>query len=85
MHAGTIAEYVIYANQPLCFDVNSSLAYPQIDDESFKPPFIVMIDRGDCTFADKVKKRCPRFFLFRWGKFGYSVALPTRFCKMYFI
>ena len=59
MHVGTLSEYVIYANQPLCGYVNASLAYPQIEDELFKPPFILMIDRGNCTFADKVITHLP--------------------------
>eukprot|EP00541_Cyclophora_tenuis_P005837 CAMPEP_0116554630 /NCGR_PEP_ID=MMETSP0397-20121206/7699_1 /TAXON_ID=216820 /ORGANISM="Cyclophora tenuis, Strain ECT3854" /LENGTH=445 /DNA_ID=CAMNT_0004079813 /DNA_START=110 /DNA_END=1447 /DNA_ORIENTATION=- len=55
-----MSEYVIYADQTMCEAANKDLGYPktQITPENIEPwpkPFILMIDRGNCTMATKVR------------------------------
>jgi hypothetical protein len=60
-YGGAIIENVIFADDPMCsqeFDMKGG--YPQNKDENgnvlpWKTPFILMIDRGGCTFVQKVR------------------------------
>jgi len=59
-YGGSIAQNVYYADADLCdADVDSSKGYPKREMENGKmkpwdPPFILMVDRGGCTFVKKV-------------------------------
>lgn len=63
-YGGSIKEYVYYADDQLCGDNNdadaSSGGYPERDIvngtmKPWEPPFILMVDRGGCTFVRKVR------------------------------
>ena len=61
-YGGSIAQNVFYAQQELCDgDVDTTIGVPTrpIDPETNKmqawpSPFILMVDRGGCTFVKKV-------------------------------
>lgn len=61
-YGGKIVQNVIYADSDLC-DASSAQAkggFPKTYDESGKekawePPFILLVDRGHCTFVQKVR------------------------------
>jgi hypothetical protein len=60
-YGGSIQEKVYYANDTLCGpNVDTTKGYPEeLDDDQkrkpWKSPFILMVDRGDCTFTQKVR------------------------------
>jgi hypothetical protein len=62
-YGGAIATNVYYAASTLCDpNVDTSSGYParDIDPKTQKPfpwpaPYILMVDRGDCTFVKKVR------------------------------
>ena len=62
-YGGSIAQNVYYAQQELCDgDVDATIGVPirPIDPETNKmqawpSPFILMVDRGNCTFVKKVR------------------------------
>lgn len=61
-YGGSIAQNVYYAESTLCdADVDTTVGYPEREIDSktkkMKPwpsPYILMVDRGDCTFVKKV-------------------------------
>jgi hypothetical protein len=55
-YGGSIAQNVYYVNADLCGDlVDNTKGYPERENNAPWPsPFIVMIDRGNCTFTKKV-------------------------------
>jgi hypothetical protein len=59
-YGGSIAQNVYYADQDMCgSDVDTSKGFPAraMDKGVMKPwdsPFILMVDRGGCTFVKKV-------------------------------
>ena len=57
-YGGSIAQNVYYADDTLCdSNVNTKKGYPTRPDKSaWKAPYILMVDRGDCTFVQKVSK-----------------------------
>lgn len=61
-YGGKIAQNVYYADDDLCSDVDATKGYPrrEIDKETGKmaewiAPYILMVDRGGCTFVKKVR------------------------------
>ena len=72
-YGGSIAQTVYYADSDLCDqNVDPTKGWPQRDNnEPWPSPFILMVDRGSCTFVKKV-----RFFFFfflfgrNWQSFG---------------
>ena len=61
---GSIAQQVYYAASDLCDDVDPTTGYPKREKDEktgkMKPwesPFILMVDRGGCTFVKKVSGR----------------------------
>jgi hypothetical protein len=91
-YGGSIAQNVYYADQDLCgSDVDTSKGFPARTMEKgvMKPwesPFILMVDRGGCTFVKKVgASRRWRGFVFAgsvgdrfWVTFGQRVAARAR-------
>jgi hypothetical protein len=63
-YGGAIATNVYYADSTLCdSDVDSGKGYPERETDpktkKMKPwpsPYILMVDRGDCTFVKKVRR-----------------------------
>jgi hypothetical protein len=59
-YGGSIAQQVYYADSDLCDDVDPTKGYPQREKDSkgkqkpWESPFILMVDRGGCTFVKKV-------------------------------
>jgi hypothetical protein len=55
-YGGSIAQSVYYANSDLCDpNVDTSKGYPQTEDgKGWPSPYILMLDRGGCTFVKKV-------------------------------
>jgi hypothetical protein len=66
MHAdGSMVQTVrVYSNYPkLCHDIhdsshsnNSTPGWFQNESEKLQPPFVLLVDRGDCTFVEKVRR-----------------------------
>ena len=56
-YGGSIQQNVYYADQNLCdSNVDTSKGYPQRKDGGGWPsPYILFVDRGDCTFVKKVR------------------------------
>jgi PA domain len=57
-YGGSIQAKVYYADDTLCGqrDVDKSKAYPRGDaSDTWESPFILMVDRGECTFVQKVR------------------------------
>lgn len=56
-YGGSIAQNLYYADDELCDpNVDTKKGYPQRSDgESWVAPFILMVDRGGCTFVKKVR------------------------------
>uniref|UniRef100_A0A7S1FV28 PA domain-containing protein n=1 Tax=Corethron hystrix TaxID=216773 RepID=A0A7S1FV28_9STRA len=61
-YGGSIAQQVYYADDTLCdSDVDKRKGYPirpNLDDGKmgpWEPPYILMVDRGDCTFVHKAR------------------------------
>jgi cytochrome c oxidase subunit IV len=60
-YGGSIAQNVYYADDTLCEDVDATKGYPARDVDpktnkmkAWESPFILMVDRGSCTFVKKV-------------------------------
>jgi hypothetical protein len=55
-YGGSIAQNVYYADSDLCDpNVDTTKGYPQREkNEPWISPFILMVDRGGCTFVKKV-------------------------------
>lgn len=59
-YGGSIAQNVYYANSDLCDpNVDTSIGYPKTVDKydkdiGWQAPYILMVDRGGCTFVKKV-------------------------------
>mmetsp|Transcript_21507 Transcript_21507/g.46625 ORF Transcript_21507/g.46625 Transcript_21507/m.46625 type:complete len:550 (+) Transcript_21507:166-1815(+) len=54
-YGGSIQQQVIYTGDTFCgSELNKKKAYPHHKGE-WKTPFILMVDRGDCTFVQKVR------------------------------
>jgi hypothetical protein len=55
-YGGSIAQNVYYANSTLCDqNVDTRKGYPRRpNNEPWPAPYILMLDRGDCTFVQKV-------------------------------
>ena len=68
-YGGSIAQNVYYADADLCDpNVDTSRGYPTRDTENgkMKPwpaPYILMVDRGGCTFVKKVRNKQAGFVL----------------------
>jgi len=62
-YGGSIAQNLYYADSDLCDpNVDTSKGYPSRDEENgkMKPwpsPYILMLDRGGCTFVKKVRNK----------------------------
>lgn len=61
-YGGSIAQTVYYAESDLCeADVDTSKGWPKRENDKngkmkpWDPPFILMVDRGGCTFVKKVR------------------------------
>jgi hypothetical protein len=60
-YGGSIAQQVYYADSQLCdVEVDTTKGYPEREKENgvMKPwpsPYILMVDRGECTFVQKVR------------------------------
>ena len=60
-YGGSIAQQVYYANSDLCDEADPTKGYPQREKDSkgkqkpWEAPFILMVDRGGCTFVKKVR------------------------------
>lgn len=56
-YGGSIQQTVYYANQDLCdSNVDNTKGFPQRKDgEPWPSPYILMVDRGGCTFVKKVR------------------------------
>ena len=60
-YGGSIAQNVYYADDELCDEVDMTKGYPrrETDDngvmKAWEAPFILMVDRGSCTFVKKVR------------------------------
>lgn len=82
-YGGSIAQNVYYADSTLCeSDVDTSKGYPVRDTDpkthKMKPwpnPYILMVDRGDCTFVKKVRNAQ------RSGAAGVIIADNTCLCS----
>jgi PA domain len=78
-YGGSIQQQLYYADNSFCDDdhVDTFGGYPQRDDHTaFAPPFILMIDRGDCTFVKKVRNAQ------RAGAAGVLIADNMCICSM---
>jgi len=75
-YGGSIQQQVYYADDTLCnSNVDTTKGYPQRDDGSpWSSPFILLIDRGDCTFVKKVRNAQ------RAGAAGVLIADNTCLC-----
>ena len=56
-YGGSIQQQVYYTDSTLCDgNVDKTAGYPERTDKSpWKTPFILMVDRGDCSFVQKVR------------------------------
>lgn len=60
-YGGSIAQNVYYADDELCDDVDATKGYPRREKDedgvmkAWETPFILMVDRGSCTFVKKVR------------------------------
>jgi len=60
-YGGSIAQNVYYADDELCDDVDTTKGYPRRETDengemkAWETPFILMVDRGSCTFVKKVR------------------------------
>lgn len=55
-YGGSIQQQVIYVDGTLCDpNVNPTGGYPSTGNKPWQPPYILMVDRGDCTFVKKVR------------------------------
>jgi hypothetical protein len=55
-YGGSISQNLYYAGNTLCDkdQVDPTSGYPaRIDNAAWEPPFILMVDRGDCSFVQK--------------------------------
>jgi hypothetical protein len=84
-YGGSIAQNVFYADSDLCDPtVDTSKGYPvrDIDAKTNKmmpwpSPYILMVDRGGCTFVQKVRNYA---FLFILSARGCGRGLSTKKC-----
>mmetsp|Transcript_4315 Transcript_4315/g.7460 ORF Transcript_4315/g.7460 Transcript_4315/m.7460 type:complete len:573 (-) Transcript_4315:1-1719(-) len=54
-YGGSIAQNVVFVDSNLCStDIRSSQIYPMADN-ALIPPYIMMVNRGECTFVTKVR------------------------------
>ena len=82
-YGGSIQAQVFYADSELCGPtVNTSMGYPTRDvnpktglQKPWTPPFILMVDRGACTFVQKVRNAQ------RAGAAGVLIADNTCLCS----
>jgi len=82
-YGGKIAQTVYYADDDLCDqDVDTTKGYPRRQKdkvtgkmESWKSPYILMVDRGGCTFVQKVRNAQ------RSGAAGVIIADNTCLCS----
>ena len=81
-YGGSIAQNVYYADSDLCdADVNTRGGYPEREEDGkkgMKPwqaPYILMVDRGGCTFVQKVRNAQ------RSGAAGVVIADNTCLCS----
>jgi hypothetical protein len=63
-YGGSISQNVYYADSDLCDPSEEIEGYPQTDSDGddddvapFPAPYILMVNRGGCTFVQKVRKR----------------------------
>jgi len=81
-YGGSIAQNVYYADDQLCdSNVDATKGYPRRDKdasgnmEEWKAPYILMVDRGGCTFVKKVRNAQ------RSGAAGVIIADMTCLCS----
>lgn len=80
-YGGSIAQNVYYASQSLCDEVNPRIGYPARDKDSsgkmapWPTPFILLVDRGGCTFVTKVRNAQ------KSGASGVIIAENTCLCS----
>lgn len=80
-YGGSIAQQVYYADSNLCDpNVNTTKGYPERKDgqgknQPWQSPFILMVDRGECTFVQKVRNAQ------RAGAAGVLIADNTCLCS----
>jgi len=81
-YGGSIAQNVYYADDDLCLNVDTTKGYPSrpIDEQTGKmkeweSPYILMVDRGGCTFVKKVRNAQ------RSGAAGVIIADNTCLCS----
>ena len=53
-YGGKITANVIYADDDGCDGLDNTKGFPKTKGKAWESPFILMIDRGDCTFVSKV-------------------------------
>jgi hypothetical protein len=81
-YGGSIAQNVYYADSDLCdTNVDTRKGYPEREKDSsgkmksWESPYILMVDRGDCTFVQKVRNAQ------RSGAAGVIIADMTCLCS----
>jgi len=76
-YGGSIAQNVYYADSDLCDpNVDTTAGYPQREKgESWPSPYILMVNRGGCTFVKKVRNAQ------RSGAAGVIIADNTCLCS----
>ncbi|KAL3904165.1 MAG: hypothetical protein SGILL_010173, partial [Bacillariaceae sp.] len=75
-YGGSIAQNVYYANSDLCDpNVDQSKGYPKAGSDGWQAPYILMVDRGSCTFVKKVRNAQ------RTGAAGVIIADNTCLCS----
>lgn len=81
-YGGSITQNVYYADDQLCDPVvDTTKGYPRREEdangkmEEWKAPYILMVDRGDCTFVKKVRNAQ------RAGAAGVIIADNTCLCS----
>jgi hypothetical protein len=68
-YGGSIAQNLYYADDELCDpNVDTTKGFPRGDGkEAWQAPFILMLDRGGCTFVKKVSDIGPEHFFLSKG------------------
>lgn len=86
-YGGSIAQNVYYADSDLCEpNVDTRGGYPQRDNDSsgkmapWPSPYILMVDRGGCTFVKKVGRVIHAFLL---SRFILKLSLYSLLCNLF--
>ena len=54
-YGGSISQAVYYAPYNLCDDSTTTTTTTRIDTTNWSSPFVLLVDRGDCSFVQKVR------------------------------